>query len=302
MMTKYFCLTAMLFFLLSASYAQEEGNAAADTLWRNSINFGFNFNQAAFSDNWTGGGVNSIAFSSLLNTQANYKKGMWSWDNELDMLYGVINNQGQDFRKSQDRIFLDSKVGYDVSENWNAYGSLTFLTQFAPGFRYEELPNGGEDARKISDFLAPAFLTSSIGFEYVPNDFFTLRLSPFSPRITFVTDTTLINNVPKNYGVEQGETIRFEWFALQVQAEYAKNLTENINLQTRYMLYANYENLTPEQIDHRVDATLSAKLTSFINLSISAIMIYDFDQINEVQFSQLLGIGILLQKDGAVTR
>jgi hypothetical protein len=163
------------------------------------------------------------------------------------------------------------------------------------------LPNGGEDARKISDFLAPAFLTTSIGFEYVPNDVFNLRLSPFSPRITFVNDTTLINNVPANYGVERGETIRYEWLALQVQAELNKDLTENINLQARYILYANYQNLAPEQIDHRIDATLTAKLTSFINLNLSTIMIYDFDQINEVQFSQLLGIGILLQKDGAVT-
>jgi len=264
------------------------------------MNFGFNFNQAAFSDNWTGGGVNTIAFSSLLNAQANYKKGKWSWDNELDMLYGVINNQGQDFRKSQDRIFIDSKVGYDISENWNGFGSLTFLTQFAPGFRYEELPNGGEDALKISDFLAPAFVTSSIGFEYAPNDAFTLRLSPFSPRITFVTDTTLINNVPKNYGVERGETIRYEWFALQIQAAYVKDLTERINLQTRYLLFANYENLTANQVDHRIDATLNAKLTDYINLSLSAIMIYDFDQVSEIQFSQLLGIGILLQKNGVV--
>lgn len=298
---KHFYLTGFLVFWCLVIQAQEV-TEKTDTLWRNSINFGFNFNQAAFSDNWTGGGVNSIAFSSLLNTQANYKKGKWSWNNELDMLYGVINNQGQDFRKSQDRIFLDSKVGYDISDNWNGYGSLTFLTQFAPGFRYEELPNGGEDARKISDFLAPAFITSSIGFEYVPNDAFTLRLSPFSPRITIVTDTTLINNVPKNYGVDQGETIRYEWLALQMQAEYSKDLTENINLQSRYLLFANYETLSPEQIDHRIDATLSAKLTDFINLSVSAIMIYDFDQINEVQFSQLLGIGILLQKDGVVAK
>jgi hypothetical protein len=109
-MMKYFYLTNLLVFLSLLAYAQEESQAT-DTLWRNSVNFGFNFNQAAFSDNWTGGGVNSIAFSSLLNAQANYKKGKWSWNNELDMLYGVINNQGQDFRKSQDRIFLDSKAG-----------------------------------------------------------------------------------------------------------------------------------------------------------------------------------------------
>lgn len=276
--------------------------AAPDTLWKKSVSFGLNFNQASFTDNWFGGGVNSIAFSSLLNAQANYKKGSWSWDNQADFLYGVINNDGQGYRKSQDRIYLDSKVGYDISEFWNAYFSANFLTQFAPGYRYVELPNGEEDALKISDFLAPGFLTFSLGFEYVPNDNFSLRLSPFSPRFTFVTDTDLYLNTENNtnYGVEIGETLRTEWLAAQILAEWNKNITETISFQTRYMLFANYENLNFEEIDHRLDVTLNAKLTNYINLSLSGIMIYDYDQVDEIQISQLLGIGILLQAQGAV--
>lgn len=43
-----------------------------DTTWRTSVKFALNFNQAAFSDNWIGGGVNSIAFSSFFNYQAHY--------------------------------------------------------------------------------------------------------------------------------------------------------------------------------------------------------------------------------------
>ncbi|MEO0333625.1 MAG: DUF3078 domain-containing protein, partial [Bacteroidota bacterium] len=128
-----------------------------DTVWTTSTTFGLNFNQAAFSDNWTGGAVNSIAFSGLFNYLANYKRDVWSWNNTVDLLFGVVNNQGQGVRKSQDRVFLDSKVGYDISKEWNGYGSLNFLTQFAPGFRYEELPTGREDALRISDFMAPAF-------------------------------------------------------------------------------------------------------------------------------------------------
>jgi len=293
---------ALIFLALPLLLQAQDEPTPSDTLWKTSVNFGFNFNQAAFSSNWTGGGVNSIAFSSLLLAQARYKKAQWSWNNKLDLLYGVINNEGQDFRKSQDRVLLDSKVGYDISEKWNGYAAINFLTQFAPGYRYEELPNGGENARKISDFLAPGFLTFSLGFEYLPTDYFTLRLSPFSPRLTFVTDTTLINNVPENYGADQGETIRYEWFALQMVADFDKDLTENINLQARYLLYANYETFTLEQIDHRLDVSLAAQLSSFINLNLSVIMLYDNDQIDEIQFSQLLGVGILLQRDGAVVR
>jgi hypothetical protein len=274
----------------------------ADTLWKKSIQFGFNFNQASFSGNWFGGGVNSIALSSLLNAQANYKRGKWSWDNQADFLYGIINNNGQGYRKSQDRIYLDSKVGYGVSEFWNAYFSTNFLTQFAPGYRYVDLPNGEEDALKISDFMAPGFLTFSLGFEYVPNENFSLRLSPFSPRFTFLSDTDLYLNTQDstNYGVDRGESLRTEWLAAQIVAEWNKNITETISFQTRYMLFANYENLNFEEIDHRLDVALNAKLTNYINLSLSGIMIYDYDQVDEIQISQLLGIGILLQAEGAV--
>lgn len=275
---------------------------AADTVWKKSISFGLNFNQASFTENWFGGGVNSLAFSAFFNAKANYKKDKWSWDNRANFLVGTINNDGQGYRKSQDRLFIDSKVGYDISEYWNAYFSTTFLTQFAPGYRYVTLANGEEDALKISDFMAPGFLTFSLGFEYVPNDNFSLRLSPFSPRFTFLADTDLYLNTEDNtnYGVEIGESLRQEWLAAQLVAEWSKDFTDNINLYTRYMMFANYETLNLEEIDHRLDVVFNAQLTSYISLNLSAIMVYDYDQVDEIQLSQNLGIGILFQAEGAV--
>jgi hypothetical protein len=277
---------------------------AADTVWKTNFSVGLNFNQAAFSDNWTGGGVNSVAFSSFLLYQTSYKNGPWSWNNLVDLLYGVVNNSGEDFRKSQDRLLLDSKVGHDITEFWNAYASINFLTQFAPGYRYVESANGGEEALKISDFLAPAFLTFSFGAEYIPNENFTLRLSPFSPRFTFLSDSLLyLNTIDNtNYGVERGENFRAEWLAAQIIAAWNKDLTETISLQTRYLLFANLETLSFEKIDHRLDLTLIAQLTEYINVNFSAIAIYDFDQSEDIQFSQLLGVGISLNKKGAVVR
>ncbi|MFP4090420.1 MAG: DUF3078 domain-containing protein [Cyclobacteriaceae bacterium] len=294
--------TFFLLFLSSYLYslAQENAVSEKDTTWTNSVKFGFNFNQASFSDNWTGGGINSIAFASLFNAQADYQQGKWSWDNELELIYGVIRNAGQDYRKSQDRIFLDSKLGYAIAENWNGFYSLNFLTQLAPGYRYVDNPTDpdGIDALTISRIFAPAFITNALGFEYTPNDWFLLRLSPFSPRITIVADTDLYLNTQgnTNYGVEIGEKVRYEWLAAQMQAEINKDLTETINLQSRYILFANYETLALETIDHRLDLTVTAKLTRYINVNLSAIMLYDVDQDPGIQLSQLLGVGVLLQK------
>src|SRR5690606_22653373 len=42
--------------------------------WRHWSSFGINANQSSFSDNWTGGGVNSISVGLLLNHTSDYTR------------------------------------------------------------------------------------------------------------------------------------------------------------------------------------------------------------------------------------
>src|SRR5690606_13988676 len=136
--------------------------AVADTARTKEFRAGLNFNQAAFSGNWKNGGINSVAFGTIIAGKANYTKERMTWDNEMELLFGIVNNEGETTRKSNDRIFLDSKVGYKMSGHWSTYFSLNFLTQFAKGYEYNE----DGSATIISNFLAPGYLTSSLGFEY----------------------------------------------------------------------------------------------------------------------------------------
>lgn len=283
------CLAAGILFVFGHAQAQ---NTTDTTYWKNNIGTGINFNQASFSENWTGGGVGSISLGSYLNASADYKKDRVTWNNQLELLYGVVNNEGQSTRKIQDKIFYDSKLGMRINEQINSYLSLNFLSQFADGFRFREDSLGEEQRLKISDAFAPAFITASLGFEYKPVDYFSLRIGPLSPRLTIVADTTLINNVPENYGVERGETTRFELFAFQLLASFNKALTDNIKLQTRYQFFADYEQFEADLFDHRLDLTVTAGITRFIDVNFTSIVIYDADQDDEIQFSQNLGVGI----------
>ena len=277
--------------LLASQYifAQESDT----TYWKNAFNGSLSLNQASFSQNWTAGGVNSIGLNSLINYKANYLKGRNSWDNEIDLLYGFVNNDGQGFRKTNDRIYLDTKYGRQIGSKWNVFGSFNVLTQFAPGFKYEKDAQGVETASKISDFLAPGFFTTAFGFEYTPQPYFKLRLAPFAPRLTVVRDKELYLNIDNNYGVEIGKTTRWEAAAFQFLADFDKDLNENINLKFRYLIYANYETFNFEQIDHRLDAILSAKIAKYFDVKLSGILVYDYDQIDEVQLSQGLSIGFV---------
>jgi len=291
-MKKYLIAVVLFIGILCSESQAQIIKVDSLTNWKRSFRAGLNLNQASFSSNWKGGGINSIGLTVFTNFRANYRKDKSSWDNEIDLQYGFVRNAGQGFRKTLDRIFADTKYGYTISKNWDLYTSLNFLSQFGPGYVY-----GADGSESIaSDILAPAFITSSWGFEYHPVDYFKVRISPFSPRITIVQDgarfAPLVDAI-KPYGVDTTETIRTEWLAFQLAADFNKDIAKNINLKWRYMMFANYETLEMKKIDHRLDFNINARVNRFITTSIGLIVLYDFDQDDEVQVSQLLNIGFL---------
>jgi len=267
-------------------------NSDTDTLaWKRKFNFAFNLNQASFSSNWKAGGVSSVGFNSVLNYQANYKEGRRSWDSDLDLAFGFVNNSGQGYRKTLDRMFFDTKYGYDINKNWAIFSSLTFLSQFSKGYSYDD----DNVSYLISDFLAPGFLTSAWGVEYHPVPYFRLRIAPFAPRLTIVRDSYRFTKTvdPRPYGVDSTETVRMEWLAFQAMAEFDKEVMPNVNLRWRYVMFANYQTFEPKTIDHRLDLDIIARVNKYINVGIGGILLYDYDQDSGAQVSQFLSLGFL---------
>ena len=267
---------------------------APDPRWRKSLKTGLGLNESLLSSNWRGGGVNTIGFNALANGKANRKTGAHSFDNEADFLFAFSQTKGLGYRKNQDRLFLDTKYGWAMSPKWNMFVSLNLLTQFAPGYKYDTDANGLDRARLTSDFFAPGFLTAAYGFEYRPAPYFHLRLAPFAPRLTVVNRAdrfvAALGDTP--YGVNLGHSTRWEILAAQILAEFDKNISPNLNLKARYLLFANYRNLNPQEIDHRLDLGLTAKLGKYVNVSLTGIALYDYDQDHGVQYSQGLTIGV----------
>lgn len=258
--------------------------------WRSWTSFGINMNQAAFSDNWSGGGVNSIAFGAQVNYKADYTKKDKNYVSELIFQYGKLKNRGQLQRKTNDRIYWDNKVSLKLSKNWSFFGSLNFESQFDKGYSYKKDSNGDEVQTLISRFMAPGYLTESLGFEYKPSKIFWLRIGTGTARQTFVLDKDLYLTNAKNFGVEPGKTMRNE-LAFQLVTNYEKEIAKNINLKSRYNMFANYEKLN--KIDHRLDITMQAKINRVVNVSVEGIAIYDDDASVKIQASQALKLGIV---------
>ena len=116
--------------------------------------------------NWAAGGQNSIAINGLVSLSASYRRARTTWDNLLDLGYGTINqNKLPWWEKSDDKIDLTSKYGYLAFDSaWYYSALLNFKTQFSPGYDLVGIPMA--DRKRISDFMAPAYLILALGLDY----------------------------------------------------------------------------------------------------------------------------------------
>jgi hypothetical protein len=205
-------------------------------------------------------------------------------------------------RKNADRIFFETKYSYKFSSQWALFASANFMSQFDAGFTYFRLKDstgtefGEEQSRRISDFMAPAYLTEALGLEYKPVSYFSAQLGVGALRQTFVLDETLYttpgNDSTIQYGVKRGENIRNQ-AVFQFVANFDKEIMKNVTLKARYLALADYEKLNNQGIVQRLDASLVAKVNKYINVNLTTVLLYDFDQDKDWQYSQVLALGIL---------
>ncbi|MGF1922555.1 MAG: DUF3078 domain-containing protein [Bacteroidia bacterium] len=257
--------------------------------WKTKTSVGINVNQAAFSDNWKGGGVNSFALGGLINYKAEYSKESYSYVSEVILQYGKIKNKSQLQKKTTDRIYWDNKAAIQMSKNWYFFGSVNFESQFDQGFAYSKDAKGNEIEKLLSKFMSPGYLTESIGFEYKPSKFFSTRIGTGTARQTFVLDTALYRTNPNNFGVIKGKNFRNE-LAFQIVTAFEKEVFTNVTLKTRYNMFIPYDNFG--HIDHRLDINMIAKINRFMNVSVTGVGLYDRDTDSKIQGSQTLALGL----------
>ena len=76
--------------------------------------------------NWAAGGSGSVALNSYVNAHANYAKGDMYWDNRAQLSYGFIQSFDDGYRKSDDKIVLDSKWGYKAVNKFYFSANFNF--------------------------------------------------------------------------------------------------------------------------------------------------------------------------------
>lgn len=229
-----------------------------------------NFSQVGLQ-NWTGGGNNTIAVQGLFTTTANYLSKNTFWDNSLLLGYGLTKIGQDPFRKSDDRIMLISKYGINATEEFRYTGLADFRTQFTKGRNYTApLDSITGDFPKTSNLLAPAFLTTAIGFEYTPSKSLSVLLAPLSGRFTFVNDPDLSN--AGAFGVVPGESLLADIGAF-CNILYTDEVVKNVNITSRLNLFSRYNSFSTMIVTW--ENMITMKVNSFLNVSLATDVFYD---------------------------
>lgn len=258
--------------------------AVKDTSWKSGGFIGINFSQVNFSQ-WSAGGENTLGLVGTLNLYDNYLKGKVDWQNTLDMGYAVQKTTSSGLKKSDDRIEFTSKYGRKFSEHWLYSALVNFKSQFTNGFNYPD------DSTVISKFLAPGYLTASLGVTYKPVDYFEVMISPATGKFTFVTDDKL--SALGAYGVDPGKKVRPE-FGAYLNAKFKKDIMTNVTLTSKLELFNNYtdkDKNNSKKIDVNFDNTINMKVNKYITASVNLTLVYDANVIERTQFKELIGVG-----------
>jgi len=251
-----------------------------------------NINEGSLS-NWSAGGDKfSFSLNAYLNVFAFYKKNKNSWDNNLDLAYGIVNTTSLGSRKASDRIDLLTKYGYALSPKWNAAALFNVRTQFAKGYAYSKTAAGLDTSTVTSRSFAPAYVLLSLGFDYKPNNDLSVFISPLTERWVIVSDRL----IAPLFGLDSGKRSKNELGAF-VSVNYSKKLGSSFTYKTKLDLFSNYKQ-KPQNIDVFWSNVITAKITKYINFSFNLDMIYDDNTRNvnpakgpAPQWLQLMGIG-----------
>lgn len=280
---KKIILIFALFFGVASMNAQEE--KVQDSIkqgWTKAGNILATFNQSAFNNEWTFGGVGNMAANVLINYDFNYAKDDFIWDNKLIIDYGVNKNKGQEnFTKNNDRLELNSLAGKKAKGYWYYSAFFNFKSQLDSGFIDDELGN----SFKTSHFFSPAYFQAGPGFLWKKSDNFNINISPAAAKLILVSD-----DLAGTFGTKPGKTSRFE-FGGAIGAYYKVDIMENISFENILNLYSNYLE-DPLNIDVDYTANISMSINKYISTNLVFQAIYD-DNANPrgFQIRETFGLG-----------
>lgn len=268
--------------------------------WNNGISFDLGFNQAAMV-NWAAGGYATIGLAAAVDGHANYAKGLMKWDNRMQLNYGFLwsADKANLLQSSNDRIYLESKWAYNMSEKskWAYSAGLDFKTQFADTRdNYHQVERDGKkiwEGDLKSTIFSPAYLNIALGIDWAPTNWFNMSIAPLTGSATIV----MYEALRKSYGMkclnpgvigspELYEPVRMS-LGTQVKANAKVAVNDWFTYETQLVLFGNYLGkkftTTFDGVDYDVndiwrvnwDNKISFNVAKYFKIGLQTWLIYD---------------------------
>jgi hypothetical protein len=287
-------IKACAFACAFAAPAMAEGGMFEGTLpenWTADVVAAVRYNWYNFS-NWQKDGTSNYTWLVTYDADIQGKWKVANWRNLVDIDLGQTWTKGVGKRKSNDRLFWESMLDFNMTEVLKPYVGNRFETQFMAGYEYSEDEDGNEVKKAISSFMDPAYETQVAGLAYIPNENFSQRLG-FANRMT----------ISKGYGyadkhykekVEAGQRGSIKEFRDEpglesiTEAKYA--FSDIVSFKTRLWAFTNFEGT--EQIDGLWENLLSVMIAPLVELQVGFDMAYDWDLDEDTQYKSMVLFGL----------
>ncbi len=282
-MKKYLLVTVLALFAVQNAFADNIYNrlvqdtyAASDSVkkakgkWTTSSTPALKLDEH-FYNNWAATGISQVSFLGTFNGNYKYTTDTYTWDNIVDLALGLYwqdldgdtNQHGfsalESRRKNDDKIDLTSTFSMKLKNAWNVNASANFKSQFFEGYNYT-----ATDTSLMSAFMAPAYLTTSLGFE-CKKEYWNVSLSFLTGKTTFLWNEDVIA-AGQLYGVDTtGGKRVYAGLGSYVKFYYKKDIAKNLNFYTRIEMFYDYRKphyrsnntLVPEDLSSYVATEMS---------------------------------------------
>ncbi len=235
--------------------------------------------------------MNTLALTIAFTGRAGRKTENWKQQHAANLAVGFIQQDTLTVRKANDRLHLSSTLrhrGNGFFQTFNPTLATSLRTQFLTEFNHKKNPfsDGREPPVEVSDFLAPATFTQSVGLTYEPAPWISQRLS-LGGKEVLVAD----RNLRALYGLTPGDGFRYD-AGLESTTELDRRLFEDVRVQSSLRLFAAFNRDSPDMLGENL---LRLKFNKWFSLDFEFDALYDGDVTRALQVREVISLAASLK-------
>jgi hypothetical protein len=280
--------------------------------WSRRAGIGIDLGQLININPYVGAGSNRLGIGGAINYKADYKRGLFSWKN--DMLVNLTvqrigsgtisatSNEKVPFEKALDMLNLNTNLSYLVRDSspWAYSLDMGLRTQLLGSFLdsaskkiyLKDLNVGPYNTSLVSEFFSPALITIAPGIKYSKTKKYQFFLSPVAGQILVIADQNIANLGVHGTELKEGSTTEYEQIKFSLgalfKAAYTNIYFDKLNMTSELSLFSDYLD-EPQNIDVVWMNSFGVEIVKGLNLGLRLDLYYDHNKTNYISDSDAVG-------------